>query len=238
MASPTQQFAFSPSDRILEVAPPRIVVSPPITYVDPPEAPNPDPAVVLVGDHESPAAAGFRTLARRLVTTRVLLVTSAQPGDGKSVAAANLAAALAERGDTRVLLVDAHFDRPAAATLFGVSVVRSLPDQLAEHREKPEAPWTVMRLYPPSLWLLPSSETDQPFERPVFASAIRTLAQTFDHVVIDAPPVLEAAGVDLIQDLAEALVVVARMKRTRARTLQEVLERVAPTPVAGVLLVG
>jgi succinoglycan biosynthesis transport protein ExoP len=234
----TQSFAFTPADNALDLSPPRVVLSPTLGFVDPPEPPSPDAALVMVRDHESAAAAGFRTLARRLAQTRVLLVTSAGAGDGKSVAAANLAAALAERGDTRVVLVDACFDRPAAASLFGVSAIRPLGEQLAEHRERPESPWTVMRLYPPSLWLLPATVTEQPLERPHFASAIRQLALSFDHVVIDAPPVLEAAGIDLIQDLADALVLVTRAKRTRASTLQAVLDRIAPTPVAGVLLVG
>jgi Mrp family chromosome partitioning ATPase len=71
-----------------------------------------------------------------------------------------------------------------------------------------------------------------------FAAAVQAVARTFDRVIIDGPPALEGPGIDLVQDLADGLVVVIRAGCTRARSLRALLERVAPAPLAGVLLVG
>jgi Mrp family chromosome partitioning ATPase len=167
----------------------------------------------------------------------VLITTSASPGEGKSVAAANLAIALAERGAARVLLIDAHFVRPAVGSLFGLEVRRCFAEQLDDHRSSPSAPWVVQRVAASELAVLPvATGTDRSLDRQSFASAAQQFGQTFDHLVIDAPPALEGAGIDLIQELADALVLVARAGHTRARDLRAVVERVSPAPVAGVLL--
>jgi Mrp family chromosome partitioning ATPase len=209
----------------------------PVVFVDPPDPAQTDEALVMLHDRDSSAAAGFRSLARQLAARRVLITTSAGPGEGKSVAAANLAVALAERGQCRVLLVDAHFARPALGSLFGLQARRCFAEQLDDHRAAPASPWVVQRVAASELAVLPvASGTERTLDRQSFAAATQQFARTFDHLVIDAGPALEGAGIDLIQDLADALILVARTGHTRARALRAVIERVSPAPVAGVLL--
>jgi Mrp family chromosome partitioning ATPase len=230
---PSNDLSVSRLDRS-----PTVTGLPPVAQADLPAGASPDEALAMIHDREGPAAAAYRTLARQLGVRRVLLTTSAAAGEGKSVAAANLALALAERGDARVLLVDAHFARASVGGLFGLTITRCFAEQLHDHRTGAQRPWQVQRLAAADLCVLPvANGSERALHRPSFAAALHALEGSFDRVIIDGPPALEAAGIDLIQDLADALVVVARTGRTRARTLRALMERVAPAPVAGVLLV-
>lgn len=84
----------------------------------------------------SPVAEAYRTLRTNLrflavaEPTRSLLVTSAQPGEGKTTTAANLAVAAARVGD-RVLLVGADLRRPALHRVFAVPADTGLSEVVA-----------------------------------------------------------------------------------------------------------
>src|SRR4051812_41850882 len=81
-----------------------------------------DPRLVLLTAPGSAQARSYRLLQHRVFAKgapRVIAVTSAEPGEGKTTCAANLALAFAEATLSRVLLMDANLARPAVAELFG-----------------------------------------------------------------------------------------------------------------------
>jgi uncharacterized protein involved in exopolysaccharide biosynthesis len=92
------------------------------------------PLVIFDAPH-SMAAEEFRKLRTRLQhtasldSTRSILVSSANPGDGKTAVACNLAAGLALNG-RRILLVDANFRRPDIHNIFEVANEKGLSDAL------------------------------------------------------------------------------------------------------------
>src|SRR5215471_14436766 len=78
--------------------------------------------LVMLTLPDSSRAATYRVLRHRLSQLgdpRVILVTSAQAGEGKTVCAANLAIALGECGRARVLLVEGNLRMPSLGELFG-----------------------------------------------------------------------------------------------------------------------
>lgn len=87
---------------------------------------DPSDGLVVAKDPRSPIAEAFRSLRTNIQfysvdrPLRVILVTSPGPGDGKSTIAANLAAALAQGGQS-VMLLDADLRRPSIHRLMGLS---------------------------------------------------------------------------------------------------------------------
>src|SRR5919197_1652486 len=92
-------------------------------------------ALLMLHNGRSLAAEGFRSLRASILLNasyrplRVLVVTSAGPGEGKTCVASNLAIAHAQAGQ-RVLLVDGDLRRPSLHRLFGVSNDVGLVDAL------------------------------------------------------------------------------------------------------------
>jgi Mrp family chromosome partitioning ATPase/uncharacterized protein involved in exopolysaccharide biosynthesis len=198
-----------------------------------------DPRLLLLRAPDSPAAASFRVLRYRLTERgglKTILVTSPDPGEGKTTCASNLALALCEAGRAKVLLVDGNFRRPALEGLFG----RPQPPG-PEADARPPALWT--QIEPVSLWL------DFAPVRPDFADALldglairvrleQLAAEGYDHIVIDGPPVLGSADVNLMEDLVSGILITSWSRRSQAGKLRRAIEQVGAHRVLGVVLMG
>src|SRR5207249_3602387 len=122
-------------------------------------------------------------------SSRSLVVTSTGPGEGKTLVAANLAAALAQAGQ-RVLLVDADMRKPRVHEVFGHRQEPGLSNVLVGNAKASEA---VKSAGVPGLWslsagMLPPNPAELLGSKR-FREFIATLGQHFDWVVIDTPPV-------------------------------------------------
>jgi Mrp family chromosome partitioning ATPase len=209
----------------------------------PPE--DPDPRLILLCDPDSPRAASFRVLRHRLQERddpRVIAVTSAHPREGKTTCAANLAMALGECGRAHVLLVEANLRAPALAALFGFLPPECFTVQLGRHRESPLDPWSVVEVFSPALHVAavkpgPENENRPLLDGVAFAAAIDALKRAgYDYVVIDTPPVLGDADVNLIQDAADGVLLTARSRQSSGRALRDAIEQLAPSKLLGVTL--
>ncbi len=208
----------------------------------PDDAP-PDRRLVLVNDPDSERAASYRVLRHHLLEAgrpQVVVVSSPRPGDGKTTVAVNLSLALAECGRAKVLLVETHVRRPQLASLFRFVPPWCFAEQLAAHRHQPMLPWGFVDI--PQLWLHvaainPRIEQSQLLDAPAFAIAMERLRLAgYDHIVIDCPPVVGSADVNLIQDAGDGTVLVIRGKRTTARDLRRAVEQLSPAKVLGTVL--
>ncbi|HVR64396.1 MAG TPA: hypothetical protein VMU50_20995 [Polyangia bacterium] len=229
-------------------------------------APPYDGRLSLLRNRDSERAASYRLLRQRLVERgdpKVIMVTSARRNEGKTTSAANLALALAEQGHARVLLVEANFRAPSLGELFGFKPPRCFSVQLDRHRDRPMDPWVVVQVAPTDLHVVavhpnccPScarvlvpgasfcgdcgrrvtTETLR-LDRATFAASIQRFRKAFDYVVIDGPSALESADVNLIQDTANGIIMVARSQHSDARSLKRAMDQVSPAPVLGVALV-
>jgi Mrp family chromosome partitioning ATPase len=209
-----------------------------------PEDVPPDPRLVLVHEPDSERAASFRVLRHHLLEAgrpQVVVVSSPRSQDGKTTAAVNLALALSECGRAKVLLVETHLRRPQLASLFRFVPPWCFAEQLAAHRHQPMLPWGFVDI--PQLWLHvaainPRIEQSQLLDAPAFAIAMERLRLGgYDHIVIDAPPVVGSADVNLIQDAADGTLLVVRGKRTTARELRQAIDQLNPARVLGTVLI-
>jgi protein-tyrosine kinase len=202
-----------------------------------------DPRLVLVAEPDSPRAANFRVLRHHLLEAgqvQVVVVSSPRPGDGKTTTAINLALALAECGRAKVLLVEAHLRRPQLASIFRFVPPWCFAEQLDAHRHQPMLPWSMVDI--PQLWLHvaavnPRIEQRQLLDAPAFAIAMdRLRLGGYDHIVIDAPPALGSADVNLIQDAADGVVLSLKARRSTARELRSTIDQLTPARVLGTVL--
>ncbi len=163
------------------------------------------------------------------------LVTSSQPAEGKSTISANLAVALAQAGNT-VVLVSADMRRPTIETLFGIRNNSGLSTYLGD-QEATFPP--VISIGIDNLALIPSgpspSNPGELLGSTAFRELIIQLEATYDIVIVDSPPVLSAADAPAAAPSLGGVLLVVDSKRTDTETLLKVrsdLER------AGARIVG
>ncbi|HWU86474.1 MAG TPA: hypothetical protein VN253_04340 [Kofleriaceae bacterium] len=198
----------------------------------PPDEPA-DPRLALFNDPDSDRSAAFRVLRHHLLEggrPQCIVVSSPMPGDGKTTAALNLALALAECGRAKVLLVETHVRRPQLASIFKFVPPWCFAEQLVAHRHQPMMPWSLIEI--PQLWLHvgainPRIEKTQFLDGPAFAYSMERLRLGgYDHIVIDAPPVLGSADVNLLADVTDAVVIALRARRSTTRDLRRAIEQI------------
>ncbi|MCC6748441.1 MAG: hypothetical protein IT371_12330 [Deltaproteobacteria bacterium] len=195
-------------------------------------------------DPESPQAAAFRVLRHRLVERgdpRTVVVTSALPGEGKTTCAANLAAAMSECGRARVLLVDGHQRAPGLAGIFGIPSPPCFLQQALAQKERPGRPWSILQVGSPWLHMAAvapgSPERKGIFDGRAFEIALDQLKRLpYDHIVIDAPPVLGNADVNLMQDAADGVLFALWARRSRGRHLRQAIDQLTTARLLGVAL--
>ncbi|MBA3817281.1 MAG: hypothetical protein H0X17_00175 [Deltaproteobacteria bacterium] len=203
-----------------------------------------DRRLALVIDPDSERAASFRVLRHHLLEVgrpQCVIVSSPEPGDGKTTTAINLALALAECGRAKVLLVETHLRRPQLGGIFKFVPPWCFAEQLAAHRHQPMMPWSMIEI--PQLWLHvgavnPRIEKTQLLDGPAFAIAMERLRMGgYDHIVVDAPPVLGSADVNLMADAADAVVLAIKTRRSTTRNLRKAIDQIGASKVAGTVLV-
>ncbi len=206
----------------------------------------PDPNLITLIDPRSPVAEAYRTLRTNLMFSsvdraiRVLVVSSAVPGEGKSTAAANLAVTLAQGGQ-RTLLVDCDLRKPSQHALWGVPNEQGLTTMLLETEARDRPPLQPTALESLSLLTsgpLPPNPADVIGSRRM-EEVIAALREQADYIVFDAPPVLAVTDAALLALKTDGLLLILRAGVSRrdqtARAKQE-LERVNVPLIGAVLL--
>ena len=121
-------------------------------------------------------------------TTRSVVISSASPGEGKTVVASNLSVALAQTGE-RVLLVDADMRRPMVHTTFQIPREPGLSNVLVGNANFSQA---VQTTDVPNLWILPAGRRPpNPSEllgSEKFKRLLAGLGEGFAWVLFDTPP--------------------------------------------------
>jgi polysaccharide biosynthesis transport protein len=169
---------------------------------------------------------------------RVVMVTSTGPSEGKTVVAANLAVALA-KSRQGVVVVDADMRRPALSELFDKKHAPGLAEVLGGRKEAADA---MKETSVHGLLVLPAgSGPENPAEllaSPRFRALLESLQESFQWVIIDAPPVLAVTDAMLIaNEVKNALFVVGSdmTSREAARTAVDELRRAQSTVLGAVL---
>ena len=208
--------------------------------------PDSKPTLITLTHPRSPAAEAYRTLRANLQLAsadhplHTLVVTSAAPGEDKSITLANLAVAMAQGGQ-RVILVDADLRHPSLHELFDAPNERGLVTLLDEQdaiTAPPLAPVAevehlqLLTSGPPPLdpaAQLGSARMDK---------VIAALQKQADVVLFDAPPVLAATDAAILGTKVDGVLLVVQAKHTSRDHVQQAKERLekARVRVVGVAL--
>jgi capsular exopolysaccharide synthesis family protein len=149
---------------------------------------------------------------------RVLVVTSANPGEGKTTITANLAVALAEI-KLKVLIVDADLRKPRMHELFGLKNEQGLSSVLnADGLTMEDVSTLIQATKTRGVHLLPSGPATHAaanlLHSPQLEQILTELKNQFDMILIDTPPAMQLPDSRIVGRLADAVILVTQAGRT------------------------
>jgi capsular exopolysaccharide synthesis family protein len=196
-------------------------------------------------DPRSPAAEAFRSLRTSVRFAgldrplKVIQVTSASTGEGKTTVVANLAVALAQGGD-RVALVCCDLRRPKIHERFDETLAPGFTDVIFGDALLSQA----VRPSDANVYVLPAgSSPPNPSELLSSQRAlavIAAMAETFDVVLLDTTPVLPVTDALVVSRLVDATLVVIDARLTKRNALRRTLQLLGQVnaPLLGIVLNG
>jgi len=202
---------------------------------------------VILGMPQSKSAEAYRGLRTCILLysvdqpPNVIAITSSIPQEGKTTTSVNMAIALAQRG-AKVLLVDADLRRPSVHKYFAGSRPKRGLTSLLSGDASMEDVCLPADEATPGLTVIPSGPlTPYPSEMlssSRFRDSLNTWRQSFDHIVIDTPPITAVTDPVIIAQYADAVVLVARAgfvtKPALSRSINLLIR--AQIKIAGIVL--
>ncbi|MEH6590024.1 MAG: polysaccharide biosynthesis tyrosine autokinase [Halioglobus sp.] len=201
------------------------------------------PYLGYMDDATSTFAEAVRSLRTGLVLSglekphKITIVTSTNPGEGKSTVSINLASALAQMES--VLLIDADLRRPSIAKAFelpsgapGLSNVLAKSDPLEACIHKTEAGFDVL-----PAGIVPANPLEM-LSTSQFKALLKDLAQKYERVIVDSAPLNMVSDSLILATLADSLVYVAKADSTPHRLVQKHIDLIKHSnlPLTGVVL--
>jgi protein-tyrosine kinase len=195
------------------------------------------------GTEDRRAAEQYRVIRTRifhnLAGNSVTVVSSPGMGDGKTITALNLAAALALKSEDKVILVDVDLRLSKVHDRLGLAPSPGLAEVLSGACPLEDALVRVEQL--PNFYLLlagrAKTNPSELLDSSRWPALIHRLRQEFRRTIVDSPPVEVVADYDLIASVCDGLVMVVRPNHTSRAALNSALAK-AKGKLAGVLVNG
>jgi capsular exopolysaccharide synthesis family protein len=198
----------------------------------------------LVGTPGLPAACieQYRKLAATLHHMQIerglktLLVSSAVPGEGKTLTATNLGLTFSESYNRRVLIIDADLRRPTLHQMFDLPNLTGLGEGLRGDTERPLPLVQVSS----RLTVLTAGRPDPDPMRALTSARMRRVIEeasaVFDWVIVDTPPVGLLPDGRLLTDMVEGALLVIRAGSTPFALITRAAEALGRDRIIGVVL--
>jgi capsular exopolysaccharide synthesis family protein len=189
-----------------------------------PKDTNQNPQDTLVDDPFSAFSESVRRMRlgveERVSTSgqNVVLVTSTEPGEGKSTLALSLARAMASVGK-RVILVDCDFRHPSVGRLSGLASPINLVDYLVDGKLPEDSAAVAAEDTVSSLLLITTSASKSQASDVIvnskrFRQFIESLASSFDAVILDSPPIGYVVDARILAEMSDFLLYVIKQNST------------------------
>lgn len=174
---------------------------------------------------KSIAAEAYRSLRTNIQYSsfdnkyQTLVITSSNPGEGKTTVSGNLALVLAQ-GESKVLLVDCDMRRPSLHKRFKISNTYGISDLLVGKQKFEEAAYK----YNDNLTVLPGGKIP-PNPAEMLASKAMTafleeMKKHFDYIVLDTPPLQAVSDAQILSTKADGTLIVVRAGVTKKDAVQ------------------
>jgi capsular exopolysaccharide synthesis family protein len=169
----------------------------------------------------------------------VVAVSSPSMGDGKTTTTINLAGALAQSADVRVLLIDADLRRPSVSKRLGIDG-RERPGLVEAILDETLGLDDVVQRHPRfNLFVLPAGRgSDLPYEAlksPRVGQLFEDARARYDYVLVDTPPLVPLADCRIIEKWVDAFIVVVAAHKTPRRLVEDGLNVLDPARVLGIV---
>ena len=174
----------------------------------------------------------------------VVGVTSPGAGDGKTFTAINLAGALAQNTDARVLLVDLNLRQSGASVGKNLQLQADAESGVSDwiSHEIPGEGLASYQLPGLNLHLIPSgTRVDSPYEilkSPKLDELFEQARQKYDYIIVDTPQTLLLPDIELIARVVDGFLVVVRAGATPQDQLEEALNLMTQDKVLGLVFNG
>jgi capsular exopolysaccharide synthesis family protein len=169
---------------------------------------------------------------------KVLAVSSATPGDGKTVTAINLAGILALRSEARVLIVDADLRRSSVAGTMGITSSLGLSGLLNGQCGLDEAILRIEQL--PNLHVLPAGKTSlnpaELLDSAAFQSAVRSIREEFSFIILDTTPTAAVTDFKLVEQVCDGVLLVVRPQHTNRAAFLKTLDIQPQSKLLGIVM--
>ena len=203
-----------------------------------------DPRLVCLHEPTSPAAEAFKILRSKLLDSslgeppRVIMVASAQPQDGKSLIAANLAVSIALGINAYVLLVDCDLRRPTLHKIFGLKGKRGLREYLEEGSSVGSY---LLKTQVEKLALLPAGRPlDSPSEL-LSSPKVRLLTDEIKDryqdrfLILDTPPAQFFADAASLFSFIDGVLLIVRSGKTSRDLVQDLITNLGRERILGII---
>ena len=174
---------------------------------------------------KSIAAESYRTLRTNIQYSsfdkeyKVIMVTSSEPGEGKSTTAGNLALCLAQ-GDKKVILVDCDLRKPSLHKKFKVSNIIGLSDVIIGKEELV----TAFHRYNKNLVILTSGKIppnpSEMLSSKTMTVLLEELKNNFDYIILDTPPVQAVTDSQILSTKSDGTIIVDKAERTKKDSVE------------------
>ncbi|MGL5820111.1 MAG: CpsD/CapB family tyrosine-protein kinase [Sarcina sp.] len=198
---------------------------------------------IVQKEPKSIAAEAYRTLRTNIQYSsydsklQVLVVTSSNPQEGKSITAGNLALSFAQDGK-KVLLMDCDLRRPTLHKKFSVSNEIGLGEVLVDDKKIPE----VKHIINENLDLLTSGKLPPNPSEMLGSQSMKLLLEQvrehYDYAILDTAPVLAVTDSQVLATRADGVILVVEANKTKREHLQhtkENLEKVGANIIGSIL---
>ena len=188
-----------------------------------------NPAFLLDLEPGSPLAEAYRHLRTSVLLSsaghapKTLVVTSCVPSEGKTTTTINLAVTVAQTG-ARVLVIDGDMRRPSVHAAFGIENRRGLSNVLSSDMSEADILNLIQQEKDSGLYLMTSGPVPpNPAEligSDQMKKVIQELGTTFDHILIDTPPIASFTDGVLLASMSDGVILVIHANECSRKVVQ------------------
>lgn len=202
--------------------------------------------LVVIGEADPLAVEQYRVLYTKLEhissgnSYKTFAITSAVKGEGKTVTSLNLAYVMAQEFKQKVILIECDLKNPSLTSYFlNGGPRKGLIDVIKGKMNLSDA---IIQIEGISLYSLPAphniKNSSELLGSPYMNTVLNLLKNQFDYVIIDSPPILPLADVNILSKMVDGLVLVVRAGKTPKDIVCKAVNSVSNGNFIGIVLNG
>jgi len=170
---------------------------------------------------------------------RLIMVTSARPGEGKTFSALNLALAFASERDVKALLVDVDTQHPGLPKILGIPADNGIVDVLTGTLELSEV---LIQTNIPNLMILPAGRGGPHVPELLSSRGMNVLLDELTNrlgdrfIIIDTPPCMASSDAAALAPLVGQIVFIVEAHSTQQAEIEAALTMLGACPRISLLL--